>query len=125
VWALAHEDRLERVIGHLVQNSFDAMGAEGTVTLRTRMDGRYAVIEVEDSGSGMTPEFIRDELFKPFRSTKVTGMGVGAYESMQYVSELGGRMTVDSKVGTGTRICVFLPARTRQGEGVSASSITE
>lgn len=125
VWALAHEDRLERVIGHLVQNSFDAMGAEGTVTLRTRMDGRLAVIEVEDTGSGMTPEFIRDELFKPFRSTKSTGMGVGAYESMQYVSELGGRMTVDSKVGVGTRICVFLPARTRQGEGVSASSTTE
>ena len=44
----------------------------------------------------MTPEFVRDRLFKPFQTTKATGMGIGAYESFQYVQELGGRVQVDS-----------------------------
>jgi signal transduction histidine kinase len=61
----------------------------------------------------MSSEFIREQLFKPFRSTKSTGMGIGAYESQQYVSELGGRIAVESTVGVGTRMKVILPARSR------------
>jgi signal transduction histidine kinase len=58
----------------------------------------------------MTPEFIRDRLFKPFQTTKATGMGIGVYESAQYVTELGGRIQVDSTPGVGTRVRVVLPA---------------
>jgi signal transduction histidine kinase len=73
----------------------------------------------------MTPEFVRDELFKPFRSTKATGMGVGAYESLQYVTELGGQIDVDSKVGAGTRIRVSLPAVQREGVDEASSEAME
>lgn len=124
LWALAHEDRLERVIGHLVQNAFDAMEGVGTVTVGCWLADSRVIIEVADTGAGMTPEFVRDELFKPFRSTKATGMGVGAYESLQYITELGGQITVDSKVGTGTRIRVSLPAVQREGvDEVSSEAI--
>jgi len=58
----------------------------------------------------MNPEFIRDQLFKPFQSTKPTGMGVGAFESNQYVTELGGQITVESTVGKGSRFTIDLPA---------------
>jgi signal transduction histidine kinase len=58
----------------------------------------------------MTPEFIRDRLFKPFQSSKTSGMGIGAYESQQYVTSLGGRMEVQSAPGEGTRVRVLLPA---------------
>jgi signal transduction histidine kinase len=73
-------------------------------------DDDAVVIEVADSGAGMTPEFIRDRLFKPFQTTKATGMGVGVYESSQYVTELGGRILVDSTPNVGTRVRVVLPA---------------
>lgn len=125
LWALAHEDRLERVIGHLVQNAFDAMEGAGTVSVSSWLDESRVIIEVADTGAGMTPEFVRDELFKPFRSTKATGMGVGAYESLQYVNELGGQIDVDSKVGAGTRIRVSLPAVQREGVDEASSEAME
>ncbi len=105
-----HEDRLERVIGHLVQNGFDAAGDDAQVTVRVYREADQAVVEVVDKGVGMTPEFIRDRLFKPFQSSKTSGMGIGAYESQQYVASLGGRMEVQSTPGAGTRFRVVLPA---------------
>ena len=107
--ARGHEERLERVIGHLVQNAIDASlpGDRVWTSLERRND--KAAILVGDNGHGMTQEFIRDRLFKPFQSTKDAGMGIGAYESAQYVRELGGDMQVDSEPGKGTRITVTLP----------------
>jgi signal transduction histidine kinase len=52
---------------------------------------------------------VERELFKPFRSTKPGGMGIGSYESFQYVRELGGRIEVDSEPGRGTLVRVELP----------------
>jgi putative PEP-CTERM system histidine kinase len=104
-----HEDRLERVIGHLVQNALDATDPSGSVWVSLEKRGDRAALEVGDSGLGMTPEFIRERLFKPFQSTKQAGMGIGAYESAQYIRELGGEMLVDSEPGSGTRITVVLP----------------
>ena len=115
VWALGHEDRLERVIAHLVQNGIDAAGDEPRVVVRTYRDGSYAVIEIADNGMGMTQEFIQNQLFKPFNTTKSKGMGIGAYESHQYVTSLGGRIGVESTPGVGTTLRVFLPAAPPQG----------
>jgi putative PEP-CTERM system histidine kinase len=107
--ALGHEDRLERVIGHLVQNALEATPSDGQVILHVFEEGDYAVVEVADTGAGMSSEFVRERLFKPFQSTKQTGMGIGAYESSQYVGELGGRILVDSRPNAGTRVKVYLP----------------
>jgi len=107
--ARGHEDRLERVIGHLVQNALDATDASGRVTVSLERRGDRAALEVGDTGHGMTQEFIRERLFKPFQSTKRAGMGIGAYESLQYIRELGGEMQVESEPGKGTRITILLP----------------
>jgi putative PEP-CTERM system histidine kinase len=104
-----HADRVERVIGHLVQNALDATPADGRVWIRLGAQGDQALVEVGDTGHGMTPEFVRERLFKPFQTTKQTGMGIGAYESFQYVQELGGRVLVDSTPGVGTRVRLLLP----------------
>ncbi|WP_265941675.1 ATP-binding protein [Dechloromonas sp. A34] len=104
-----HEERLKRVIGHLVQNSLDATDPGGRVWVALEKRGDRAALEVGDTGHGMSPEFIRERLFKPFQSTKQAGMGIGAYESAQYIRELGGEMNVDSEPGHGTRITVILP----------------
>jgi putative PEP-CTERM system histidine kinase len=109
VAARGHEDRVERVIGHLVQNAIDATERTGRVWIRLARQDGLAMVEVGDTGRGMTQEFIRERLFKPFQTTKATGMGIGAYESFQYVQELGGRVQVESSPNAGTRVKLLLP----------------
>ena len=115
---LGHEDRLEHVIGHLVQNALDATAERGRVFVRIGRDEARAFIEVQDTGTGMSPEFIRERLFKPFETTKSSGMGIGVYESAQYVKSVGGEIRVDSAPGAGTRIRVMLP----RGESGAAAT---
>jgi putative PEP-CTERM system histidine kinase len=103
------EDRLERIIGHVVQNAFDATSADGRVWLTLGRLSGQARIEVGDTGHGMSEQFIRERLFKPFQTTKEAGMGIGAYESFQYVQELGGRILVDSELDKGTLVTILLP----------------
>jgi putative PEP-CTERM system histidine kinase len=109
VFARGHEERLERVIGHVVQNALDATDSDGRVWLRVDRHAGQARVEVGDQGHGMSQEFIRDRLFRPFQTTKKTGMGIGAYESFQYVRELGGSISVQSEPGQGTEVTLLLP----------------
>ena len=104
-----HEERLERVIGHLVQNALDATPPSGEVWVSLTKRGDRAIVEVGDTGHGMTKEFLRERLFKPFQSTKQSGMGIGAYESAQYIRELGGELQVESEENVGTKVTVVLP----------------
>lgn len=104
-----HADRIERVIGHLVQNALDAIDNSGRVWVKLERQGGQAKLEVGDTGHGMSPEFLRERLFRPFQTTKQAGMGIGAYESSQYVQELGGKMLVESEVNVGTRVTMLLP----------------
>jgi signal transduction histidine kinase len=110
VAALAHGERLEHVLGHLLQNAVDATGEAGSIAVKLSEASGFAVIEISDDGTGMTPEFMQERLFKPFHTTKASGMGIGVYESLQYVNGVGGQMHYDSAPGTGTRVRVSLPA---------------
>ena len=109
VVARGHQDRLERIIGHVVQNALDATDPSGNVWLQLDRLGGQARIEVGDTGHGMSPEFIRERLFKPFQTTKTNGLGIGAYESFQYVRELGGKISVVSEPDKGTRVTLTVP----------------
>lgn len=107
--ARGQDERLERIIGHMVQNAFDATDPPGRVWLRLGRESGMALVEVGDTGRGMSDEFVRERLFKPFQTTKQAGMGIGAYESYQYVQELGGKIQVDSELDRGTVIKILLP----------------
>jgi signal transduction histidine kinase len=104
-----HTERLERVIGHLIDNAFDATEPSGRVSVCVSRSGSQAELVVSDTGKGMSTEFIQTRLFKPFQSTKQQGMGIGAYESFEYIKELGGDLKVESIEGQGTTIKVSLP----------------
>jgi putative PEP-CTERM system histidine kinase len=106
---LAHRERLERIVGHLIQNAVEATPGEGRVAVRVSQENGSAVIEVEDNGRGMSEEFMRDQLFRPFGSSKPNGMGIGAYEIHQYVRELGGSVQVASEEARGSLFRVCLP----------------
>ena len=100
---------LEQVLLHLVQNAIDASAPDATVFVRVAAEPIYGVIEVTDSGTGMSPEFVRSRLFKPFDSTKQGGFGIGAYEARELVRAMHGRLDVESREGLGTRFTVRLP----------------
>lgn len=104
-----HPERVERVLGHVVQNAFDATPASGRVILTLDAQGSQARVRVEDTGCGMTEDFIQNRLFKPFQTTKASGMGIGAHESYQYVHELGGKISVQSELNRGTTVTLLLP----------------
>ncbi|QYF95076.1 PEP-CTERM system histidine kinase PrsK [Massilia sp. PAMC28688] len=106
---LADRERLERVLGHLIQNAIEATPRDGTVSVALRRGDGEVVITVADTGAGMSEQFIRERLFKPFESTKSAGMGIGVFESREYIGELGGRLDVISAPGAGTTIHVMLP----------------
>ena len=73
--------------------------------------GDSAVVDIEDDGEGMDEEFIQHRLFKPFDSTKgLTGMGIGAFESRDFVRSVNGDISVQSTPGRGSLFSVRLPA---------------
>ena len=108
--ARADPARLGQALMHLVQNAIDASPPGSPVTLRCERRGAEAAIHIEDSGAGMSPQFIRTRLFQPFASTKENGFGVGAYEAKSLVVAMGGRIAVESREGAGTRFTIFLPS---------------
>jgi putative PEP-CTERM system histidine kinase len=104
-----HDERLERVLGHLVQNALDATPASGRVWLKASRFSGQVQVDVGDTGAGMSEDFVQNKLFRPFNTTKHSGMGIGSYESHQYIRELGGSIAVDSAPGRGTQIRVLIP----------------
>lgn len=105
----ADGDRIDAILRHLFQNAADTSGDDGAFVVGLSREKDMAVIEVRDTGAGMDAEFIREKLFKPFRSTKRGGMGVGAFQCRAYARELGGDLEAISSVGAGTTMRVTLP----------------
>ena len=106
---LADREALDQALVHLVHNAIEASDGGTAVFLDFAEEQAHAVIEVIESGAGMTPEFIRTRLFKPFNSSKPGGFGIGAFEARELVRAMGGRLDVESREGLGTRFRLRLP----------------
>ncbi len=105
----ANSESLEQVLVHIVQNALDASPDGSPVFLSLSQDELNAQFEVVDSGCGMSPEFVRTRLFKPFVSTKSGGFGIGAFEARELVRAMRGRLDVESREGIGSRFVVRIP----------------
>ena len=110
LWVEADANGLEQAVGHLLQNAVDASPADETVLVRVAHAADQVAIEIIDKGDGMDPDFIRNRLFQPFASTKTGGFGVGAFEARTLIVAMGGRLTVTSSPGTGSKFTIHLPA---------------
>jgi len=105
----ADRDALLRVIENLVTNAVEAIEGEGTIAITlAEADGR-AVLTVNDTGCGISEDFMQRHLFSPMRSTKKGGWGIGLYHSKQIIEHYHGTITVDSVEGHGTTFTVTLP----------------
>ena len=105
-------EQLSTVFSHIIQNAQEATENTEHVTVRLFEQTGQAIVEVEDKGCGMDREFVHHRLFKPFDSTKgLTGMGIGAFESREYIRNLGGDINVDSTPGKGSLFRIILPCQ--------------
>ena len=105
----ADKDQLLAIFGHLVQNAQDATSDDGDIKIHQSEDSDKLIIKFEDTGHGMDEDYIRTQLFKPFKSTKGKGMGIGVYETREIIHALGGTVDIESAVGVGTTFTIQLP----------------
>jgi signal transduction histidine kinase len=106
----ADPDRLTSVFEHIIRNAQDATGENGQIRVEATVNGNTASVSIQDTGKGMSAEFIRERLFRPFDSTKGSqSMGIGAYQARDYVRMLGGQIEVSSEIGVGTEFSIRLP----------------
>ena len=106
---------LRDALSSLVDNAIEAAGDGGKVLIRTFSPragkrGPRAVVEIIDNGSGMSTEFVRDRLFRPFQTTKPDGVGLGLFTASQIVRHHGGGIRVRSGAGEGTVVRLAFPA---------------
>ncbi len=113
VLSLVDGDEIKKVIVNLVQNGLDAAGEEGTILVETGTNNGHAYLSVSDTGCGMTKDFMENHLFKPFRTTKAKGLGIGLYQCKQIVEAHSGMLVVKSEAGKGSVFTVYLPAASR------------
>jgi putative PEP-CTERM system histidine kinase len=106
--AMVDAAALEQAVAHLVQNALDA-SSEEPVTVRVSQHDTNVVVAIIDKGVGMDGDFIRNQLFQPFASTKSGGFGIGAFEARSLITAMGGRIAVDSRPGRGTTFSITLP----------------
>jgi putative PEP-CTERM system histidine kinase len=109
VYVKADPERLSAVLEHVVRNAQEA-APDGSVSVRLSLSDGETLVLIQDTGRGMDAEFVRERLFRPFDSTKGSkGMGIGAYQTREYVQSLGGRVEVQSSPGNGTAFSITLP----------------
>jgi signal transduction histidine kinase len=104
--------RMERVFVNLINNALEAMPEGGDLRISARVEGDDARIEIDDTGSGISPE-VRGTLFQPFASAgKRNGLGLGLALSRQTVLDHGGDLWAEAKLTRGARFQMQLPLRT-------------
>jgi len=110
LWGMFDAAALEQALGHLLQNAVEACSPALPVTVRVDCNGETVSIAITDKGVGMDSDFVRNRLFQPFASSKSGGFGIGAFEARSLIDAMGGRLTVDSRPGTGTTFTILLPS---------------
>jgi signal transduction histidine kinase len=107
----ADRERVHSVVTNLLLNARDAIGnAGGSIRVETSSARNGAVISVADTGCGMSAEFLRDSLFRPFQTTKKEGIGIGMFQVKTIVEAHGGTIQVESEQGKGSTFRVIFPS---------------
>lgn len=110
VYITCNPNEVASAIGHIVQNAQEATPDSGKIAITLGTENNICVLKVADNGVGMTQDFIKTKLFRPFESTKgLSGMGIGAYQCRETLRALGGDLKVLSQPGVGTEFILTIP----------------
>ena len=104
-------DQIGKVVTNLVLNAREAILDSGEVIISTHATAQNVIIKVTDTGCGMSADFIKRSLFRPFQTTKKNGLGIGMFQSKMIVEAHGGRLAAESVPGRGTTFTIMLPIR--------------
>jgi signal transduction histidine kinase len=107
---IAQPNAFESALEHVVANAIEASPEPESVRLSVKRENGRIRVDVEDKGEGMSPDFVAHELFRPLHTTKKKGLGIGAYQARETMRKLGGDIEVQSKLGEGTTVTLYLPA---------------
>lgn len=118
--SLSNRNAFIGVLDHVVANAVEANPEAAPVSLRIGVSGNSLFVAVTDRGSGMTERFITDQLFRPLRTTRAKGFGIGAYQAREVMRELGGNIEVRSKIGEGTTVALLLPVAVSEIQAAEA-----
>jgi putative PEP-CTERM system histidine kinase len=110
---VADREQLGSVITNLLLNARDAVGGQGRITIETKELGGWVTLSVSDNGCGMSADFLKDSLFRPFHTTKKQGLGVGMFQAKMIVEAHRGNIQVKSEPGSGTTFQVMLPLNSK------------
>jgi putative PEP-CTERM system histidine kinase len=124
---IADKDRFTAIMVHMIKNAQEATDESGEVNVIIERLDNNAVISIQDNGSGMEESFIKERLFRPFQTTKGNaGMGIGVYETREYVNSLNGSLSVVSHVGKGTEFTISIPLiRTESSTDLQSGTTVE
>lgn len=106
-------EQLHSVLTNLVLNARDAVLPKGRISVQTGTRSGWAMFAVADNGCGMSPAFVRDSLFRPFKTTKKNGLGIGMFQSKMIIEAHGGNIQVETESGAGTTFRVLLPLNSK------------
>lgn len=106
---LLDREAMHSVITNLMVNAGEAMPGDGTIHVTTRFANGKVALTITDEGTGMNADFIKNQLFRPFHSTKTKGLGIGMFQCKKIVEAHQGTIGVDSEPEKGTRFTVWLP----------------
>ncbi|NOZ25195.1 MAG: PEP-CTERM system histidine kinase PrsK [Nitrospirae bacterium] len=109
VSSMLDEEEIRKVVLNILLNAVEAVGGDGYIRVESGSCGETAYVRIEDNGSGMTDDFMNNHLFRPFRTTKKKGLGIGLYQCRQIVDAHDGRIEVESEAGRGSVFTVYLP----------------
>ncbi len=108
-FAAIDEEEIKKVLMNLVQNAIEATGEQGWLRVKTCRENGSICIQISDNGAGISDDFLKNNLFRPFQTTKKNGLGIGLYQCRQIVEAHGGHIEVTSEVGKGSSFTIMLP----------------
>jgi putative PEP-CTERM system histidine kinase len=120
---IADDKTLINVLEHVVANAIDVTPSNAKVELQLSAQRGAIRIAINDHGPGMSQEFINERLFRPFRTTKQRGFGIGAYQAREKVRNMGGTFEVFSAEGRGTSVVISLPCKFTEANRLTSNSV--
>lgn len=102
-------EQFDTAVRHLLDNAAQAAPEDRPLRLRLRREPTCSIVEITDQGPGMSPEFVRDGLFRPLVTSRRGGSGIGAWQARELLRGCGGDLDVESRPGQGTTMRLRLP----------------
>jgi signal transduction histidine kinase len=109
-------DILDKILENIIVNASEAVGVDGIITIAAGIEGDSPVFTITDNGIGMTDDYIREKLFKPFQTTKINGTGLGLWQVKNMADQLRAIIDVKPNQDRGITVSVRFPQNQSRGD---------